>query len=292
MTATALAGDRRSLALSRTIVSLPEQITTRLESRPTPLLWPVINRYTWHRYEGFPAGIHQGLPSRHLTLMVSLEGPFRIVTMPGGQSPGSFQAFIGGLHAGPAQVAHQGRGCGVAIEVTPLGARRFFGMPAGVLAASVVDLRDVWGPSVDELAERLAAVADWRAQVGILDDVLTRRLVDSREVPPELGQAWCMLVETGGQARIADVAATVGWSRRHLSARFKGEYGLSTKQAARVLRFERASAQLASGRRLADVAAACGYSDQPHLNEDWRALAGQTPTEWLRDELRDPADTP
>ena len=36
--------------------------------------------------------------------------------------------------------------------------------------------------------------------------------------------------------------------------------------------------------------AACGYSDQPHLNEEWRALAGQTPTEWLRDELRDPAE--
>ena len=55
------------------------------------------------------------------------------------------------------------------------------------------------------------------------------------------------------------------------------EVGLTPKQAARVLRFERAGGLLRSGRYdLAMVAAEAGYYDQAHLSNEWRALAGCT----------------
>ena len=44
---------------------------------------------------------------------------------------------------------------------------------------------------------------------------------------------------------------------------------------------------------LAAVAAASGYADQAHLTREWQALAGCTPTTWLRTEfpfLQDLAD--
>jgi len=53
------------------------------------------------------------------------------------------------------------------------------------------------------------------------------------------------------------------------------------------MRFESAAPLLSSGRRLADVATAAGFFDQPHLNQEWRALTGLTPLQWLGDELRD-----
>ena len=86
---------------------------------------------------------------------------------------------------------------------------------------------------------------------------------------------------------MADVAGQVGWSRRHLAHRFTDEFGLSPKLAARVVRFERATTLLRSPGRpaLAEVAAACGYYDQPHLNRDFVELAGCPPGEWLAAEL-------
>ena len=71
-----------------------------------------------------------------------------------------------------------------------------------------------------------------------------------------------------------------GWSRRHVTERFRRQLGVSPKAYARLLRFEHASALLNEkprGRTLADVAMEAGYYDQSHLTRDFVALAGMTP---------------
>ena len=52
---------------------------------------------------------------------------------------------------------------------------------------------------------------------------------------------------------------------------------------ARVLRFERAVAQLGrdDGARFVEIAQDCGYYDQAHLNRDFREFAGASPTSYL-----------
>ena len=103
----------------------------------------------------------------------------------------------------------------------------------------------------------------------------------------QVAGAWDVLVASGGTVGVAELAERVGWSRRHLAHRFAGEFGLSPKLAGRVVRFERATRLLRSSRRpaIAEVAAACGYYDQPHLNRDFVELAGCPPGEWLETEL-------
>ena len=82
------------------------------------------------------------------------------------------------------------------------------------------------------------------------------------------------------------LAAELGWSRRHLAARFRDEVGVSPKALARLLRFERAL-ELLGTRTLADIAYECGYYDQAHFNRDFRAFAGATPGELLARRLPD-----
>jgi transcriptional regulator GlxA family with amidase domain len=87
------------------------------------------------------------------------------------------------------------------------------------------------------------------------------------------------LVATGGAVRVEQLARETGWSRRHLSARFREEVGMPPKAFARLVRFQRAAGLLRAGADLADAAYACGYADQPHMNRDFRDLFGAPPSQ-------------
>ena len=265
-------------------------VEEQVRATPAPPLSSVVRRYDGFRFGGLDPGTHQGLPSGNLTFIVSLESPTRIVTMPGRQGPASFDAFVGGLHLAPATVAHRGSGAGISVEVSPLACRCLFGVPAAALAHCVVDLSDLLGRAATELTDRLADAASWAERFEVLDTVLSRSIADEPIVAREVRRAWQLLRQAGGNLGVAELASAVGWSRRHLSARFGFERGVTPKEAARVLRFESTCALLDRGMTLANAAVAGGYFDQAHLTHEWRALAGASPTAWLVDPLRDRAD--
>jgi len=257
---------------------------------PAPALMLLVHRYRSFRYEGFAPRVHHALPSRRVTVMVSLDGPITVVGDPGSGSVQRFDAFVGGLRSTPVHVADIGHGSGIAIELEPLGVRALFAMPAAAVARQTVDLADVWGPRAGELAERLSTAGDWCAQVRVLDRMIADAIREPGTPVPAVSAAWRRLVQSGGSVRIATLAGQVGPNRRHLSQVFTGEYGLSPKEAGRVVRFERAVNLLERDdhHELSAVAAMCGYFDQAHLDREWRTLAEMTPTEWRAEQLRDP----
>jgi AraC-like DNA-binding protein len=247
--------------------------------RPAEHLAALVGRYLGYRYEGFPPGTHLGLPSRHLTVVISLGSPTRV----GGAA---FVSLVGGLDTRSALIAHDGDQYGVQLELTPAGARSLLGVPAGALAGTVVDLRELLRTDAGELAERMAGAPAWASRFAVLDEVLSRRIDRSQAPTGALAHAWRCVVTSGGTARVGDIADEVGWSRRHLGARFSTEYGLTPKDAARVVRFERSRWLVSEGGRqtLADVAAECGFYDQAHMAREWRDLAGCPPSVWLATE--------
>lgn len=260
---------------------------------PAPALRRMIDRYNGYRIEGAAPGLHQGLPSRYLTVIVSLGEPVDIAVMPDpAERPRRFAALVGGLHDTAATIRHDGNQHGIHVGITPLGARALLGFPAGALAGTVVDLADVLGPRAHELLDRLASTSGWSQRFAVLDEILAAAVVEAPDPAPEVRWAWRRLIATGGSIPVAALTREVGWSPRRLGDRFRAEFGLSPKVAARVLRMERARRLLELPQRpsLAEVAAVCGYYDQAHLNRDWRALAGCTPTAWLADELRSVQD--
>jgi AraC-like DNA-binding protein len=207
----------------------------------------------------------------------------------------SFTALAAGLHTSAAVIAHEGSGDTVSVELSPTGARSLLGTPASELVGTVVELEDLVGPAVRELVERVATAPDWQRRVAVLDDVLTRIAGRMDEADQPMARAWHQVVASGGTVRIGELAAETGYSRRHLTKRFTREYGITPKQAARVVRFERSWLQLRQRGRsqrsshgswtsLAELATACGYYDQAHLAREWNALAGCPPSAWLAEE--------
>ena len=257
------------------------------EHTPAPALRPYVTAYTGYRQEAAPPSTHQGVASPHLTFLLCLDGRVHLLANADrSKPPGDFAAMVGGLHDAPARIAQGDPQTGVQLRLTWRGARALLGLPAGELAGDTVDLAALLGRRAATLLDRLASASSWQARFALLDAELMRLAASGRGergVRPEVGYAWDRLEETGGNLRIEELAAEVGWSRRHLAELFRAESGLAPKAAARVIRFERARDRLlAPGRpALADVAAESGYVDQSHLARDFRDLAGITATAWL-----------
>ena len=145
--------------------------------------------------------------------------------------------------------------------------------------------------------DELQGYARWPERFAAVDRVV--RGLMSRHEPrqngtPEVEQAWRLIRRGGGRTPVAGVASDVGWSTRHLEQRFRGEFGITPKAAVRITRFERSvDAARDPRRRLADVAAECGYADQAHLAREWRDLAGRPPSRWrVEDDLAFVQDEP
>ncbi|HVR30517.1 MAG TPA: helix-turn-helix transcriptional regulator [Thermoanaerobaculia bacterium] len=86
-----------------------------------------------------------------------------------------------------------------------------------------------------------------------------------------------------GDLSISSLATSSGTSRRQLERQFKARVGVPPKVLQRVVRFHRAASRLLDGGvALADLAADLGFSDQAHMNREFRLLAETTPGRYPR----------
>ncbi|MEU2350529.1 AraC family transcriptional regulator [Modestobacter sp. NPDC049651] len=281
--------------------SRSERVAESVLHHPPAALRPYVAEAVGYRYEGLTPTLHRGLPSPHLTLVLPLDEPLVMAAHADRrQAPGAYDSLVGGLHTRPALIATGTRQCGIQLSLTPAGARALLGVPAGTLGSLDVPLADLLGTTSTELLERVRTAVGWPARFVALDHVLLRLVDPGRcAVVPELAEAWRLTTTGAGRLRVEDVAGRVGWSDRHLRARFTAEFGLTPKAAARVARFTAARRRLAAAVTrggapdLAGLAAAHGYTDQSHLSREWLALAGLPPRRWLAAEhqlLRPDAD--
>ncbi len=92
-----------------------------------------------------------------------------------------------------------------------------------------------------------------------------------------------MILQTKGNVSIRNVSLESGISQKHLERKFKENVGLTPKQLSLVLRFRELKNQLEKKQGdLLQLAIDLNYSDHAHLTKSFKALAGITPTEYLR----------
>jgi AraC-like DNA-binding protein len=183
------------------------------------------------------------------------------------------------------------RQTGLQAAVHPIAARRLFGLPAAELARMSLEGEDVLGRAAPRLRERLAEAAGWDERFAIFGEEMGLGRDAAVSGPrQEVVEAWRLLTASRGRIRIGELAERVYLSRRRLSTLFAAEFGLTPKEAARTMRFTHAVARIGDGVRggkldLATVAAECGFSDQPHLDREFREFAGTSPSGWIAEEF-------
>jgi AraC-like DNA-binding protein len=163
------------------------------------------------------------------------------------------------------------------------GAYPFFGPPLHELTDQLVDLDDLWGDTARLLAERLTKLRPHAAHIEAVQTALLDRLAARVYEPASAANVRRGLRRVAAAPLLPSVdalARELGASARQLRRGFAEVVGIGPKQYLRVVRFQRALSAL---RRLPDtnlatIARMVGYSDQSHLNAEFRALAATTPS--------------
>jgi len=272
-------------AMRVTIDRCPDGRFELAQARPAADLAAAVVRYAGYVERTAWTLAQREVAAPIVPLIINLGAPFRVRLASERAAGDAYGSFVAGLYDGYADVAALGPARCMQIDLTPLGARRFFGLPMSELAGRTVDLALVAGRSTDELAERLDDAAGWTARFRLLDAFVRRRLALAPAPSAAVERAWQRLVASGGLVRIGDLARELGWSRKQQAQRFALEIGVPPKTVARILRFGRARRALlngAAGRDWAGLALDWGYADQAHLIREFQALAGATPRAYAR----------
>lgn len=193
-----------------------------------------------------------------------------------------------GASAAPVRVRLAGRIDGLSLTLRPGAVAALLGrVPAGDIDARVVPLEALWGRAAGALFDHLATAASDAARVAALQRALAQRLHEAGMAAPHPGAAHAaaLIAAAQGQASPRQVAEAIGVGERRLQQLFHTHVGLTPRAWSRLARMRsclRALRTLAQPPTWADLAVERGYYDQAHLANEFRALCGMTPTEFLR----------
>jgi AraC-like DNA-binding protein len=226
----------------------------------------------WHwRGHTAPRSTERLLPMATMELVVRL----------GGGRPG------GGVSGPHSEVFFLERTAGdelLGVHFKPGGALPFLGLPAGDLHNRSVTLGDLWGErDASRFVARLHEAPTSSAKFALLE----RSLLDVAFRPlarhPAATFALSALRRHVSVRSSADVARELQMSQRRFIRLFRDEVGLTPKLYSRIERFQAVlrRVELIDDVDWADVAASCGYFDQPHFIHDFREFTGLRPSEYL-----------
>jgi AraC-like DNA-binding protein len=169
----------------------------------------------------------------------------------------------------------------IGIVFRPGGFAPFASDSVDLFSNRFVSLQDIWGSSVLVLRDRLRDVPTPVGRLRCLEDYLSRTFAArlDQNPSPRLSMVQYALSRFESAPRVSsvrEVARSTGWSERRFSQVFREQVGFSPKAWTRIQRFQRAVAQLHAGvdLRWAELALECGYYDQSHFANEFRAFSG------------------
>jgi AraC-like DNA-binding protein len=215
------------------------------------------------------------LPGADLNLILSLGPRLRIENPDAGTV--ERRSFLVGLHDTASRTTPLEGSVGIQLRLHPLSAARLLNLPLHLLHNRCPSAEDLLGPDFTALEDRLSAEPQPQRRFNELARALQARLLALPAAPAEVAWAVNTLRAARGDLPIQHLTEQLGWSRRRLRDAFLRYVGVGPKHYARLLRFERAVEELRRGATLLDAALDAGFSDQAHMNRDFRAFAGQPP---------------
>jgi AraC-like DNA-binding protein len=254
-----------------------------LERRPHPALSPFI-KTLW--YVRDPQATHRHervLPTGHAQIVISLARDYLTdANHPTNRLEHSPAAIFLGIYSRHQQIDAIDMSELIGISFHPGGTLPFIPDNTHAFTNRETSLEDIWGRAASNLRNDLREAPTPTQKFALLDTALLHRLSQSRQKlrDPIIDFALTHLRQSPATATIAGLTRQIGLSPRRLHQRFCERVGVSPKLYCRIQRFQQAVQQMHHGAdiRWSELALTCGYYDQSHFANDFRAFSGLSAT--------------
>ena len=133
-------------------------------------------------------------------------------------------------------------------------------------------------PDFDSLDDELKSSISFVRRHEIIEDYLRDRITPKNNTENILSCAVRLLIETNGVISIERLAKEVGYGTRYLRQLFTDYIGHSSKELANMIRMQKTLQCLLDhpDQKLSDIAIKYGFSDQSHMNREFKKYMGVT----------------
>jgi AraC-like DNA-binding protein len=256
-----------------------------LEYKPVSPLTPFLQKLWYARAPGLGHARERILPNGCVQVILNLARDFLLDCPDGEPNQKMPPALVVGARSVYELVDTSDMDDLIGIVFQPGGFPLFAGGAADAFSNRSIDLEAVWGCSaVQDLRDRLRQIPAPSTRLRCLEAFLLERCAGRLPALNMQGGSRHALVAFAlaefdrrhGAATVRSVAADTGLSERRFSQIFREQVGLSPKVWCRVQRFHRAVRQMHAGTdvRWAELSLECGFYDQSHFANEFRAFSG------------------
>ena len=169
----------------------------------------------------------------------------------------------------------------IGIRFHPGQSRHFINLSSKELTDANESSEGILNFSLDGFTEQLP----FEQIVLRLDSLLEDHLSHQQPEQGRIDDVIAIIKSSQGLVRIDEVATLYGKSRRQFERIFLDTVGVSPKFFSLITRFQNASVLVAqlSNTTLANIATDAGYSDQSHMNHDFKRMTGVSPMQFIRE---------
>ena len=198
------------------------------------------------------------------------------------QSGMSTQSWAYGTSTSKSVVALEQHAHYFGIRFKPGQSRHFMKAAANELTDRCEPAKGLLSISLDSVLESAVNLDTPHQLNGIFESHLAKK----QPVSARIDDVVAYIEATHGITRIDQTATTFGISRRQLERTFLETVGVSPKFFCSITRFKHAARLVhQASASLADVAFESGYSDQSHMNHEFKRLASLSPAVYARGDV-------
>jgi AraC-like DNA-binding protein len=190
-----------------------------------------------------------------------------------------------GSNSRPLKVRCRGSFEVIGIAIRPAGWFSLFDQPAHLFTDRMLALGEVWGGDSKRLYTAVqAAEGDDDRVIAAIEEVLLARVAARPQAQPDPQMlAFEQIARYDSTRKIAEVCAEIGIAQHALERHCRATFGMPPKRVLRRSRFlDMASVMRGLFTPDDEVLAELRYSDQSHLNKEFREFIGMTPGQFMQ----------